>query len=61
MDYIFYGTRFVIKNNIYCVNVRRRFMEKLKGMWGGLKTSLKIFIVIVACILAFALINNIFN
>ena len=36
-------------------------MEKLKGMWGGLKTSLKIFIVIVACILAFALVNNIFN
>jgi len=36
-------------------------MEKLKGMWGSLKTSLKIFIVIVACILAFALVNNIFN
>jgi hypothetical protein len=36
-------------------------MEKLKGMWGGLKTSLKIFIVIVACILVYALINNIFN
>jgi len=36
-------------------------MEKLKGMWGNLKPTLKIFIVIVVCILVFALVNNIFN
>ena len=36
-------------------------MEKIKEIWSNLKTSLKIFIVIVACILVFALVNNIFN
>tara|TARA_R100001244_G_scaffold66913_1_gene54896 strand:+ start:679 stop:789 length:111 start_codon:yes stop_codon:yes gene_type:complete len=36
-------------------------MEKIKEMWSKLKTPLKIFIVIAACILIFALVNNIFN
>ena len=36
-------------------------MEKIKEIWSNLKPTLKIFIVIVACILVFALVNNIFN
>jgi len=36
-------------------------MEKLKGIWSNMKTSLKIFIIIAVCILVFALVNNIFN
>ena len=36
-------------------------MEKLKGMWGALKPSLKLFLVIAAGILIYALINNMFN
>ena len=36
-------------------------MEKMKSMWSNLKPSLKIFLVIAAGILIFALVNNIFN
>ena len=36
-------------------------MEKMKSMWSSLKPSLKIFLVIAAGILIFALVNNIFN
>lgn len=36
-------------------------MDKIKEIWGNMKTTLKIFIVIVACILVYALVNNIFN
>tara|TARA_Y100000034_G_scaffold129297_1_gene185479 strand:- start:449 stop:559 length:111 start_codon:yes stop_codon:yes gene_type:complete len=36
-------------------------MEKFKNAWSNLKPSLKIFIVIAAGILIFALVNNIFN
>jgi|TARA_Y100000296_G_scaffold75841_1_gene95919 hypothetical protein len=36
-------------------------MDKIKEIWGSMKTTLKIFIVIVACILVYALVNNIFN
>jgi|TARA_B100001964_G_scaffold230429_1_gene283906 hypothetical protein len=36
-------------------------MEKMKNAWSNLKPSLKIFIVIAAGILIFALVNNIFN
>tara|TARA_R100000656_G_scaffold120500_1_gene94816 strand:- start:221 stop:331 length:111 start_codon:yes stop_codon:yes gene_type:complete len=36
-------------------------MEKMKNMWSSLKPSLKIFIVIAAGILIYALVNNMFN
>jgi flagellar biosynthesis/type III secretory pathway M-ring protein FliF/YscJ len=36
-------------------------LEKMKDMWKNLKTSLKIFLIIAACILVYALVNNIFN
>jgi len=36
-------------------------MNKLMEMWSSLKPSLKIFLVVAACILIFALINNMFN
>ena len=36
-------------------------MEKIKEICGGLKKSVKIFIVIFVAILIYALVNNIFN
>jgi hypothetical protein len=36
-------------------------LEKMKDMWRSLKTPLKMFLVFAACILVFALVNNIFN
>ena len=36
-------------------------MEKIKNMWSGLRPTLKLFLVIAAGILIYALINNIFT